>query len=314
MADLNVEQRRFLEKHQIPDSWVFDASGMSKKDYVPAMKLLGKLFAFGVTPCGAGGHTIRTRSGHCCQCDTAKIAYMRRSAEEAFVYVAFAKEQNLVKIGTASDVDRRIDTLNLSGYAGCTDWRLKASFACSSAGKVEFAAQGTLRSSQAIRSYLRNGESALCLEVFDCDVSAAIKAVESALAGLDARSAQSRAFSRIEDRKTPPLEGELKQPITPRRLAELLGVNLRVVVRAAMQIREVVKPDFPLPVPTAQKVNDLILNSRLLCTSPLQLNLERERKNAPRKKGQKKKHRKSKKKGLRIGSPKLLIDHPTLGK
>ena len=75
MAEPSDDQRKFLRDQKLPLSFLFDASGMRKVDYEAVMKRDEKFFAFGVTPCSKGGHSLRTRSGHCIQCDTAKIAY-----------------------------------------------------------------------------------------------------------------------------------------------------------------------------------------------------------------------------------------------
>ena len=92
MSKLTKEQSAFLAKHNTPISSVFDASGMGKSDYRAAMKELGKTVAIGVTPCKKGNHTMRTRSGHCIQCNPASIAFQKRHLMDGFVYVAGASD------------------------------------------------------------------------------------------------------------------------------------------------------------------------------------------------------------------------------
>jgi hypothetical protein len=70
---------------------------MKTWEWKQQMKGLGKLVAFGVYPCAAKGHTLRTRAGHCIQCNTANLSYLKRMNESADVYVAWSKGSKLVK-------------------------------------------------------------------------------------------------------------------------------------------------------------------------------------------------------------------------
>ena len=107
MAGLKPDQLSFLAAHGIPLGSVFDASGMRTADYQTVMKNLGKAFAYGVTPCNRALHTLRTRAGHCIQCDYSKIAYMLRFDATAFIYVAASTNGNLKKVGSSGDIYER---------------------------------------------------------------------------------------------------------------------------------------------------------------------------------------------------------------
>ena len=177
MAILTREQESFLKQHNISISSVFDATGLGKKDYRAVMKPLGNVVAIGVTPCQKNKHTLRTRSGHCVQCNPASLAFQGRYSEEAFVYVAGSLDLKLVKIGFASDVDQRLATLNELEYAGAADWECLYWLNIVGAGQVEFDAQTKLKQYASPTTYMRNGKTVDCIETFSCGAETAIETV-----------------------------------------------------------------------------------------------------------------------------------------
>jgi hypothetical protein len=98
---LTTEQLAFLESQFVPLSRTFDASGMTRREYQDEMKSLDLIVAYGVSACKARGHTLRTRAGHCCQCNTAALAFLLRFEDRGEVYVASSAKQGLTKIGVA---------------------------------------------------------------------------------------------------------------------------------------------------------------------------------------------------------------------
>lgn len=178
---ISPDQLQFLQAQSIPLSRVFDASGMLRTTYQAAMRELEMFVAVGVTPCKTSGHTIRTSAGHCAQCNTAALAFLRRHHESGDVYVAVSAQIGLVKIGTAQSAQARITTLNGFGYGGATDWTIHFQEFCDNAGRVEFIAQNTLAKYRTYRTYIKTGNTVSCQELFDCHASAATTAVKSAL-------------------------------------------------------------------------------------------------------------------------------------
>ena len=181
MARLSSEQLRFLEQHEIPLSRVFDASGMSKSFYGPAMSELGMIVAYGVSPCREFGHKLRTRAGHCAQCDTARLAFLRRYDEDGEVYVAYSLRLELAKIGVAKGYKERLRNLNSQGYGGTTDWSIDFHCECNNAGRVEFLAQQMLKQFRITRSYFKTGQTVDCQELFKCKMKLAVSAVKNAV-------------------------------------------------------------------------------------------------------------------------------------
>lgn len=175
------EQIEFFLKHQIPLSKVFDASGYRTSEYKAIMRELGMLVAIGVTPCAKSRHTIRTRAGHCAQCGTHNLAFLRRFDDAGYVYVASSQSIGLVKVGTTSDADARLRTLNYFGYGGTGDWVMRCVLHCPRAARVEFLAQQELWRYLVWRKYVKQGELVRCQEVFSCTTKVATAAIKRSL-------------------------------------------------------------------------------------------------------------------------------------
>ena len=174
-------QINFLDSQGIPLSRVFDATGMPRAVYAAAMRELGMVVAIGVSACNAGKHTLRTRAGHCAQCNTHAIAFLLRHDDPGEVYVAHSVATSLVKVGTSKSAYARMSNLNSYGYGGASDWSVTYRHTCTKAGRVELSAQRKLSLHRVTRSYIRTGVRVECHELFQCSTSIATDAVRSAL-------------------------------------------------------------------------------------------------------------------------------------
>ena len=182
MNPLSTQQIIFLDQYKIPRSKVFDATGMKKSSYGKLMSALGMTVAFGVTPCREEGHELRTRPGHCAICRPDRLAYQARFGDPGEVYVAYSKKLSLVKIGTTGDTLDRMKNINYYGYGGAKDWILKYSKHVQNAGRIEWQAQKGVEHSQVWRTYIKDGFSVDCQELFDCDVATAIQSIKDSIA------------------------------------------------------------------------------------------------------------------------------------
>jgi hypothetical protein len=264
MAKLTEEQRQFITKHQIPLSKIFDASSMARREYGTVMGDLGKVVAIGVNPCEAHGHTMRTRHGHCIQCNPAALAFLRRFDEYGRVYVAHSKQIGLVKIGTASDVKRRISTLNNFGYGGANDWCAIRDFACDAAGRVEFTIQRALSQYFVIRSYVKNGITVECQELFTCDLAVAIGELQTAIDRKNSVTSHLKAAKstgcattppKAPPPKAPPNSIFVNAPMTPARLANAMNLPIHKIIASIVRLRIIVAPDGKIERKIASKIS-----------------------------------------------------------
>jgi hypothetical protein len=181
MATLTSAQRSFLEHHGIALSSTFDASGMKKSQYAPAMREADKFFAYGLSPCARGGHRLRTRSGNCPECDPASISFALRHLRDAHVYIAGSLRKKLIKVGTSRDLStlpKRIGILNCDGYGDASDWRLLSNvYAGNNAGRLESAVHRHLEDCRMSVDYWHSGKITLGKECFCCSYSTARSAL-----------------------------------------------------------------------------------------------------------------------------------------
>ena len=179
MAKLTKPQLAFIEKMELNLYELFDASGLKTPEWKIQMKELGKLVAFGVTPCAVKGHTMRTRAGHCVQCNPANLSYLKRMNLSADVYVAWSSSAKLAKVGLAIDANQRRISLNKYKYAGVNDWEMKLIYECENAGEIENQVHRLLSEfSKFGVSYWNSDRYRLCTEIFKCRLKEATDALE----------------------------------------------------------------------------------------------------------------------------------------
>lgn len=173
---LSREQIEFLEHHRIDEDDLFDASGLSRQYYQIKMEQQNKIIAFGVDPCQFG-HTLKTRAGHCPQCNTATIAFMKRHVAPGIVYIAGSLKGNLIKIGSAKNKNARTDSLNKSNYGGYNDWVILCTATCNDSGKNEFEVSRLLTKYGISKYYNHDGGTQEAYELFSCSYETAIHAM-----------------------------------------------------------------------------------------------------------------------------------------
>jgi hypothetical protein len=173
MKGLTKEQLEFLKEHEIPLDRVFDASGYTSKEYREIMKLSGKSFAFNVTPCQAYGHTLRTRAGHCIQCDTARIGFMKRNDLGGVVYIAGTLKGEIIKIGFSQSLEGREESLNRNEYAGFNDWKTIYAIESPIAGQIEIKIKCLMSPYNREFDYHHDGHQQGSEETYTCSYSKA---------------------------------------------------------------------------------------------------------------------------------------------
>lgn len=171
MAELTEHELHFLYTQRIDESAVMDCSSMQSHRYKRHMEQEGYLWCIAPKPCYAG-HRLRSRAGHCIQCDTARISFVKRHHDTAYIYIAGSLGSKVMKIGNAICPERRVAALNTRYYGSITDWVILYRAKYEEAGKIEFAAHGRLF------GYRRG-----CKEIFRCDYETARKALMEATQG-----------------------------------------------------------------------------------------------------------------------------------
>lgn len=176
MAQLTEEQLSFLKSQHISLSMVFDASGLSVSERKASMTALDMLFYYGGAACAAGGHSLRTKAGHCIQCDTAKIAYQLRNSAQGYVYLAHSKSTGYIKVGySRSHPQDRGQFLRNEAYGGIGDWDIKKiQHLDKEAGRLEFLIHAKLESYRKSISYQKGAALVECREIFSCDLNHAL--------------------------------------------------------------------------------------------------------------------------------------------
>ena len=175
MTGLTSEQIRFLEEQNIHPKYVFNADGLSKSEYRVIMKELNKLVAYNVSPCQKEGHTLRTRSGHCCQCNTATIGFQKRNDSAGILYIAGTLT------GVSKAIEVRAESLNRTKYAGFSDWKILYALKSENAGRIETKSNSLLHKYAFSSDYEHDGHWQDSIETYHCAYSKAKEFVEKAV-------------------------------------------------------------------------------------------------------------------------------------
>lgn len=166
MKELTSEQITFLKSQNIDIRLVFNANGLKKDEYSSIMKDFNKIVAYNVTPCKAHGHTLRTRSGHCCQCNTATLAFQMRADSKGITYLAASLNAKCIKVGFTTKVSVRGASLNSSKYANQNDWKILFAIESPVAGQIENMANQKLFKYKNNLDYFHDNHSQEANEIF----------------------------------------------------------------------------------------------------------------------------------------------------
>jgi hypothetical protein len=176
MATMKKEDADLIKRLGISEELIFDGTGYKKGECQSYMYDAGYRFVYGISPCKALGHTLRTRSWHCLHCDPAKYAYQERHYNKGYVYIAFSNHLKLIKIGTCSNIKSRNKSLQSQNYGGADDWQISLyTYFEEDAGKIEALVQSELKPYFVSKSYLRDGFKKVSYEIFNYGVEAAWK-------------------------------------------------------------------------------------------------------------------------------------------
>ena len=173
---LTQSELRFLASQGLSADDVFDARRLPQAFWFKMIDSANKTVALG-SKCRSAGHRLRSRRGHCVQCDTSKLGYQARYRADQYVYIAGSRAVRLIKIGTCSDLDQRERQVRAERYGGASDWRFIFHIKVSRAGEIENLAQCRLSLHSVTRPYWKNGFIQEGTELLRCSFSRARKAL-----------------------------------------------------------------------------------------------------------------------------------------
>ncbi|MER8482499.1 GIY-YIG nuclease family protein [Mesorhizobium sp. M1322] len=180
---LTSQQHSEILRHRIPLSMVFDASDLSRQQAIRAMSENNEMVMVNGIPCRKDRtHVLRTRHGHCVECNPAGLAFQDRHSQEGHTYLAGSERTGLFKIGMAVDPHRRERAINLQHYGGASDWKLLALVRSQRSGLIEYEAQRILAVYRVSGSYEKDGRKQSCYELFRCSHEAALTALKKSAA------------------------------------------------------------------------------------------------------------------------------------
>jgi hypothetical protein len=177
MLPFTAEELAFLSRHGISPDNVHDGRYQSKPVWQAEAQRAGKMFVLGAR-CRKRGHRIRTRAGHCAQCNPANIAYQRRWRAPAYVYVAGSLSAGLLKVGVSENINQREDMLRRGHkYGSITDWEILAHIEVEEGGRVEHDTLTKLRRYRVFEPYDKDGVVQVGIELIRCSLSRVLNAL-----------------------------------------------------------------------------------------------------------------------------------------
>lgn len=168
---MNDFETEFIAKHKLNPDYFFDAGGNQLfQELKNQMKANDKLFAFNTAPCTNGGHTLKSRQGHCIVCDTSDIAFYLRHYQEGFVYIAGSLSKKRIKIGATNNIEKREKYLNENkGYGNVNDWQILYYVKTLKMPHHEFALQNLLsKYNEPPINYMLGKELKTATEIYRC--------------------------------------------------------------------------------------------------------------------------------------------------
>ena len=187
MAKLTAEQLKFIRSMGLSRFDTFDASGMKRAEYKLQMMKDGKIIAYGLSKgCKKMSHTMQWSSGHCAQCNTKALTYIKNNKSPGYIYVVQSESSGQTKVGISKSVPSRRDGLNCQAYSNAKDWVVVFFQKTMVMGVVETTASRLLKAYKVEGEIYRPNSGAVrSSEVFDCTPAVAIRAVKRALSEVE---------------------------------------------------------------------------------------------------------------------------------
>lgn len=182
---LTKDELAFLKSQGLTAADVYDGRHQTSAGWKAGVRAAGKTVVLG-TACTSQGHRLRTRSGHCAQCDTKKPSFQKRHNSEGYIYIAGSKSAKLLKVGTCVDIEQRRRNLRHQGYGNISDWEMLFTAKVDAGGRIEGDALARLSKYKVVRNYEKDGKQQEAAEMLKTKFSVALAAVQESLKGTNA--------------------------------------------------------------------------------------------------------------------------------
>ena len=163
---LTKEEMRFINQHEISLDEIFDGRKINTASSKQICSQLRIPFFKG-NPCREFGHRLRTSAGHCIQCNTARISFVKRENISQYLYFAYSVGTDIFKIGVTSNIIRRERTLTSQMYASLGEWLILSYALVNNSGNIERIIHGKFSKFSVSASYVRSGIEQDARELFD---------------------------------------------------------------------------------------------------------------------------------------------------
>jgi len=185
MSAFTEEELQFLRKHRFSEDEVHDGRFQTKTGREMAAKAAGKILVLSNTKCRAMGHRLRTRAGHCIQCNPTNIAFTARESSRGNVYIAGSLSGRVIKIGAAKDIAQRERQLRAERYGGFADWSILLHLEVDNVGKIERDISSRISGNRVFNDYVKDGREQLAIEIIRCSFSDAFRAFSECVGGIE---------------------------------------------------------------------------------------------------------------------------------
>lgn len=183
-SELTPVELVFLRSQGLTSDDVFDARWMSQARWFKEIKEAGKTIALG-SPCRKARHRLRSRKGHCVQCDTKVLAFAGRFELKQYLYIAGSINARLIKIGVCKDIRQRIGQICAERHGDARDWEVIYAVEIERAGEIEDHVLSRLGRYAISSTYWKNGFLQQSIELRSCSISQALDALTAEIENKD---------------------------------------------------------------------------------------------------------------------------------
>lgn len=179
---LTASELRFLRSQGLCPDDVMDVRHMPQRMWFREIKERGKTIALG-SRCRKAGHRLRSKKGHCVQCDTKILAFASRFNLRQYLYIAGSLHARLIKIGVSKDLRQRLRQIRAERHGDARDWEVIYAVEIERAGEIEDRVLSRLGRYSIDSHYWKDGVLRQSIELRRCTISQAMQAMNAEMDG-----------------------------------------------------------------------------------------------------------------------------------